>query len=74
MSDLQKSVDYQNLYHPATKKIKSYWYIFSTKYPTKEQAKKYKRKMGQWISDDKSAYIRENLAYNLIRYIILRVI
>ena len=49
-------------------------YIFSTKYPTKKQAKKYKRKMGQWIRDDKSAYIREDLAYNLICYIILGVI
>ena len=30
--------------------------------------------MGQWIRDDKSAYIREDLAYNLICYIILGVI
>ena len=45
-----------------------------TKYPTKEQAKKYKRKMSQWINDDKSVYICEDLAYKIICYIILGVI
>ena len=30
--------------------------------------------MGQWINDDKSIYIREDLAYKLIRYINLGVI
>ena len=25
--------------------------------------------MGEWINDDKSVYIRENLAYKLFRYI-----
>ena len=34
------------------KKIKSYC---GTKYPTKEQVKKYKRRMGKWINDNKSA-------------------
>ena len=38
-----------------------------TKHPTEEQVKKYKRKMNQWIDDDKSVYLREDLAYNLIR-------
>ena len=30
--------------------------------------------MGQWINDDKSVYIREDLAYKLICYINLGVI
>ena len=38
-----------------------------------KQVKKYKRKMGQRINDDKSVYIREDLAYKLIHYIILGV-
>ena len=43
------------------KKFKSFC---GTKYknPTKEQVKKYKRKMSQWINDNKSVYIREDLA------------
>ena len=45
------------------KKIKRYC---GTKHPTKEQVKKYKRRMGKWINDNKSAYLRENLAYKLI--------
>ena len=39
-----------------------------TKYRNKDQIRKYKRKVNQWIDDDKSVYIREDLAYNLIRY------
>ena len=31
--------------------------------------KKYKIKTSQWINDDKSVYIREDLAYKLILYI-----
>ena len=51
--------------------IKSY---YKAKYPTKKLVKKYKRKMGQWINDNQSAYIREDLVYNLIPYINLGVI
>ena len=47
------------------KKFKSYR---NTKCPTKGQVKTYKRKMRQWIDDDKSLYIRKNFAYNLTRY------
>ena len=72
MSDLQENFDLQNLYHLAKKKVKSYC---GTKHPTKDQVKKYKRKMDQWIDDDnKSVYIREDLAYNLICYNNLGVI
>ena len=53
------------------KKVKTYC---NTRHPTKDQVKKYKRKMGQWINDNKSVYIFENLAYNLIRYNNLGVI
>ena len=52
------------------KKIKSFC---ETKHPTKEQVKKYKRKMNEWIDDDKSVYIREDRAYKVIRYINLGV-
>ena len=38
-----------------------------TKYRNKDQIRKYKRKVNQWIDDDKSVYIREDHAYNLIR-------
>ena len=51
--------------------IKSY---YKAKHPTKKLVKKYKRKMGQWINDNQSAYIREDLVYNLIPYINLGVI
>ena len=51
--------------------IKSYC---KTKYPTKKLVKKCKRKMGQWINDNQSAYIREDLVYNLIPFINLGVI
>ena len=64
MIDLQKSLCHQNLYHPAMKEIKTFC---KTKHPTEEQVKKYKRKINQWIDDDKSVYLREDLAYNLIR-------
>ena len=71
MIDLQKRLGHQNLCHVAMKKINSFC---KTKYPTKEHVKKYKRKMSQWINDDKSVYICEDLAYKIIRYIILGVI
>ena len=44
------------------------------KHPTEKKVKKYKRKMSQWISDDKSEYICEDLAYKIIRYFNLGVI
>ena len=66
MTDLQKNWDLRNLCQSASKKIiKTYC---NTRHPIKDQVKKYKRKMGQWINDNKSVYIFENLAYNLIRY------
>ena len=64
MIDLLKSLCHQNLYHPAMKKINSFC---KTKHPTKEQVKKYKRKMNQWIDEDKSVYLREDLVYKLTR-------
>ena len=33
------------------------------------KSKNYKREMGQWIDDNKSVSVREDLAYNLICYI-----
>ena len=48
--DLQKCLAHQNLYFAAMKKNRSY---YKTKYPTKKQVKKYKRKMGKLISDKK---------------------
>ena len=71
MIDLQKGLVHRNLYHVAMKKIDSYC---GTKHSTKEQVKKYKRKMSQWINDDKCVYIREHLTHNLIRYVNLGVI
>ena len=71
MIDLQKLLDLQNLSYSAIKKIQSYC---NTKHPTKDQVKKCKRKMSQWINDDKRVYIREDLAYNLICYSNLGVI
>ena len=71
MIDLQKSLCHRNLCHTAMKKIKCFC---KAKHPTKEQVKKYKRKMGQWINDNKRVYIREDLAFKLIRYINLGVI
>ena len=71
MIDLQKGLVYRNLYHVAMKKIDSYC---GTKHSTKEQFKKYKRKMSQWINDETCVYIREDLVHNLIRYINLDVI
>ena len=38
--------------------------LCGTKHPPKKQVKKYKRKMSQWVNDDKSVYIHEDLAYN----------
>ena len=70
MIDLQKGLVHRNLYHVAMKKIDSYC---GTKHSTKEQVKKYKREMSQWINDDKCVYIREHLAHNLIRYVNLGV-
>ena len=46
-------------------KIKNYC---STKYPTKDKVKKYKRTMCQWIDNNKSMYNGEDLAYYLILY------
>ena len=53
------------------KKIRNFC---GAKHPIKEQVKKYKRIMSQWIDDDKSVYIREDLAYKRIRYANLGVI
>ena len=33
------------------------------------KSKNYKREKGQWIDDNKSVSVREDLAYNLICYI-----
>ena len=63
MNDIQEELDLRNLCHLATKK-KSYCH---TKHPTKDQVKKNKRTMGQWIDGNKSVYIRDDLAYYLIR-------
>ena len=68
--DLEKRLCHQNLCHVMMKKIKSFC---KTKHPTNEQVKKYKRKMNEWIDDDKSVYIREDRAYKVIRYINLGV-
>ena len=48
MIDFQKGLVRQNSCCAAMKKIKSYC---KTKYSTKKQVKKYKWKMGKWISD-----------------------
>ena len=64
MIDLQKRLCHENLCHVAMKKIKSF---SGAKHPTKEQVKKYKRKMSQWNDDDKSVYIHKDLAYKIIR-------
>ena len=53
------------------KKNKSYC---GTKYPTEKQVKKYKRKMSKWTNNDKSVYIREDLAHRIICYTNLGVI
>ena len=72
MIDLQKRLGHRNVCHVEMKKIKSFC---KTKYPTKEQVKKCKRKANELSDDDnKSVYIREDLAYNLIHYINLGVI
>ena len=74
MNDLQKGLVHRNLCYAAMKKIKSFC---GTKHPTKGQVKKKwnaKRKMQNWIDDDKSVYAREDLAYKLIRPINLGVI
>ena len=67
MIDIQNRLCHRNLCHAAMKKIKTF-------FAAEKQVKKGKRKMGQWINDDKSVYIREDLAYKLIRYINLGVI
>ena len=59
MSDLQKGLGHRNFSHVAMKKIKSYC---STRNPTEQQLKKYKRKMS------KSVYIHQDLADKTIRY------
>ena len=58
MNDLQKRLGHRNLCHIAMKKIKRFC---KTKYPTKEKFKKYNRKVSQWINDNQSVYIREDL-------------
>ena len=71
MSFLQKRLAHQNLCHVAMKKVISYC---KTKHPTKEQVKKNKRKMSKWNYDNKSVYVRKDLAYKWICYINLGVI
>ena len=66
MIDLQKRLCQRNLCHVAMKKIKRFCGI---KHPTKEQVKKYKKKMIQCVNGDKSVHNGEDLAYKLIRYI-----
>ena len=66
MTDLQKRLCHRNLCHVAMKKKKKS--VCGTNHPTKEQVKKYRRKMSQWINDAKSAYIRDDLTYKVIHY------
>ena len=51
----KRILDLQNLCDLATAKIKSYC---NTKCPTKDQVKKYKREMSQWIDNDNSVYVQ----------------
>ena len=60
MSDLLENLDLRNLCHLSSKKIKSYCGIG---HPNKVQVKNYKRKMGQWINDNESVYVREDLEF-----------
>ena len=60
MSDLLENLDLRNLCHLSSKKIKSYRGI---SHPNKVQVKNYKRKMGQWINDNESVYVREDLEF-----------
>ena len=62
---LKKVFMSSKLAHVAMKKITVFC---GTKHPTKEQVQKYKKKMSQWIDDDKRVYIREDLAYKMICY------
>ena len=73
MIDQQKRLGHRNLCDIVMKKIKSFC---KTKYPTKEQVKKFKRKANELgdFEDDKNVYIREDIAYNLIHYTNLGVI
>ena len=64
MSEIQKSLVHQSLCHVAMKKIKV----------IAKQVKKCKIKIGKQINDNKSVYLREDLAYKLVRYINLGVI
>ena len=57
--DLQKRLGHRNVCHVAMNKTKSFC---ETKYLTKEQVRRYKRKMSQWIDNRKSVYIHEDLA------------
>ena len=73
-TDMQQRLDHRNLSHVAIKKIKG---CCKTKHLAKEQIKKCKRKaneLGDDDDNDKSVYIRENLADNLIHYINVGVI
>ena len=55
---LQKRLIHGNLCHVAMKKVISYC---KTKYPTKKEVKKIKRKTDKWIDDNESVYDREDL-------------
>ena len=68
MIDLQKRLCHQNLCHIVMKKIEIILLWYKIPY-TKKQVQKYKIKISQWINDDKSVYICEDLAYKLICYI-----
>ena len=53
-----KSLDHQNLFHSPTKINKSYC---GTKHLIKKLFKKYKRKIGQWINDNKVTFVKISL-------------
>ena len=71
MIDLQKLLCHRKLCHVAMKKIKNFC---KTNHPTRKNVKKYKRKTEQWLNDNKSVYIREDVAYKIICYINVGVI
>ena len=58
MIHLQKRLVHRNLCHVGMKKVTSYC---KTKYPSKKEAKKCKRKTDKWIDDNESVYVREDL-------------
>ena len=71
MIDLQKRLGHRNVCHVAMNKTKSFC---KTKYLTKEQVRRYKRKMSQWIDNRKSVYIHEDPSSKIIDYTNLSVI